>query len=154
MIKYHKGNLLDAPQSVIAHGCNAQGVMGSGVALAIREKWPQVFEKYKLVCDQDTQKRYLVGCVVPVIVETDKMILNLITQEEYGKAKDHRYVSYDGLDRSFQTVAGLFNNSSDISSKELAMPKIGAGLGNGHWPIIEEIIKYRLSNIVVHIYEL
>lgn len=34
MIQYKTGNLLDTPDSYIVHGCNAQGVMGSGVAKA------------------------------------------------------------------------------------------------------------------------
>ena len=31
----------------ICHQVNCQGVMGSGVAKAIRDKWPQVYEEYK-----------------------------------------------------------------------------------------------------------
>lgn len=40
MIEYRKGNLLDITSGVIVHGCNMRGVMGSGVALAIRNKYP------------------------------------------------------------------------------------------------------------------
>ena len=32
---------------LIIHGVNCQGVMGSGVALAIRNKWPVVYDEYK-----------------------------------------------------------------------------------------------------------
>ena len=35
------GNILDA-KGIIMHGCNAQGVMGSGLAKDIRERWPAV----------------------------------------------------------------------------------------------------------------
>ena len=37
-IIYKQGDLLEAEEVVIVHGCNAQGVVGSGVALAIRNK--------------------------------------------------------------------------------------------------------------------
>lgn len=30
MIKEHKGDLLSVTEGIIVHGCNAQGVMGSG----------------------------------------------------------------------------------------------------------------------------
>ncbi len=36
MITYKQGDLMKASETYIAHGCNAQGVMGSGVAKAIR----------------------------------------------------------------------------------------------------------------------
>ena len=45
-IIYKKGNLLDAQTDVIAHQVNCQGVMGSGVAKQIKEKWPDVFKQY------------------------------------------------------------------------------------------------------------
>ena len=38
MLHYRVGNLLNAPQKVIAHQVNCQGKMGSGVAKAIRDK--------------------------------------------------------------------------------------------------------------------
>ena len=46
MIETRKGNLLEQTKGVIIHGCNCQGVMSSGIALQIRNKWPGVFETY------------------------------------------------------------------------------------------------------------
>ena len=46
MIRVVKGNLLDAREIVIAHQVNCQKKMNSGVAKAIREKYPEVYEKY------------------------------------------------------------------------------------------------------------
>ena len=36
--EYKTGDLLAVPSGHIVHGCNAQGAMGAGVALAIRNK--------------------------------------------------------------------------------------------------------------------
>ena len=47
MIKYKIGDLLTAPQKCIAHQVNCQGVMGSGVAKAIRNEYPKVYKEYK-----------------------------------------------------------------------------------------------------------
>ena len=46
-IKVKLGDICSVNSGIIVHGCNAQGVMGSGVAKAIRLKYPQVFEDYK-----------------------------------------------------------------------------------------------------------
>ncbi|ESQ88967.1 hypothetical protein ABAC460_14395 [Asticcacaulis sp. AC460] len=46
-IIYKTGDLLEAPERVICHGCNAQGVMGSGIAVPIRNRYPMVFKAYR-----------------------------------------------------------------------------------------------------------
>ena len=39
-------DLLNSPDRIIVHGCNAQGVMGAGVAKAIRTKYPEAYSNY------------------------------------------------------------------------------------------------------------
>ena len=57
MLKIVKGNLLNAEEEYIIHQVNCQGIMGSGVAKSIKNKWYQAFEDYKVVCDNiKTQK--------------------------------------------------------------------------------------------------
>jgi len=49
-MKIIKGDLLkEFPVNLdaIGHVCNCQGVMGSGIALAIRDKFPTVYTTYK-----------------------------------------------------------------------------------------------------------
>ena len=72
MIRVVKGNLLDATEIVIAHQVNCQKKMNSGVAKAIREKYPEAFEKY---LETDPQ----LGNVGFVFVPTDKLTGNGIT---------------------------------------------------------------------------
>ena len=73
MIHYVTGDLLGATQKVIIQGCNAQGVMGSGVAKVIRERWPEVFETYNLHYKTFGLK---LGDVIPVTTADGKIIAN------------------------------------------------------------------------------
>ena len=50
MVNYVKGNLLDSDCDYICHQVNCQGVMGSGIARQIRERWPRVYDGYKNFC--------------------------------------------------------------------------------------------------------
>ena len=86
-IDYRVGDALLTDASFIIQGCNAQGVMGSGIAKLIRDVYPIVFTEYR-----DHYERYslLMGEVVPVVVSSvnyrsvwvgDRYILNGITQE-------------------------------------------------------------------------
>ena len=56
MLHHRVGNLLDAPQKVIAHQVNCQGKMGSGVAKVIRDKYPKVYETYLNTCAYNLSK--------------------------------------------------------------------------------------------------
>lgn len=149
MITYKKGNLLDSTDVVIAHGCNARGVMGSGVALAIREKYPWAFEAYR-----NDPFRSL-GTVIPsgiTTLEGSKIVLNCITQQNYGRDPNTRYVSYDAVDECMKLINAML--PAMIYNNAISMPKIGAGLGGGNWEIIEAIINYRLKDVDVTVWEL
>lgn len=41
-----EGNVFDSDAKIICHQVNCQGVMGSGVAKEVRERYPKVYEQY------------------------------------------------------------------------------------------------------------
>ena len=45
-IEYVVGDFIDGSEDTILHGCNAQGVMGRGAALAIKTRLPWAFAEY------------------------------------------------------------------------------------------------------------
>lgn len=135
------GNLLDVPKGHIVHGCNAQGVMGSGVALAIRNKWPQVFSRYR---DTYEQEGLQLGEVFPVTVSPELRVWNAITQNLYGR-NGSRFVSYDAVETCFSEINQYLLTVPDPAPRELHIPLIGAGLGGGNWEIIREIIEQTVT---------
>lgn len=137
MIEYKRGNLLSVTKGIIVHGANAQGVMGSGVAKAIREKYPECYDAYYI---QYISYGLSLGDVVwwasndsPVLSGT-LFIANGITQNLYGT--DKRHVNYVAVALVFKEVI----RQAKATNLEVHFPKIGAGLGGGRWDIIEEII--------------
>jgi O-acetyl-ADP-ribose deacetylase (regulator of RNase III) len=137
VIEYKIGDLLKTPDKVLVHGCNTQGVMGSGVALAIKQKWPEVFEDYKNQIFFGAERKIL-GSIITSVTTDKRIIVNALTQDQYGK-DGKKYVSYDAMDDAMLEIAKAINVRSPIS-----MPKIGAGLGGGDWGVIEKIIEHRL----------
>lgn len=142
MIKTLRGYdiLGDVRYGVIIHGCNAQGVMGSGFAKEVKTRFPAVYEAYILAA-QDGLK---LGQIIPVQVGPHKYIVNAITQEFYGN-DGRRYVDYDAVKKCFEET-DAFMYSLPISPRELHFPKVGCGLGGGDWEIISKII----DNAVTH----
>lgn len=154
-IEYIKGDLFSTNITSIVHGCNAQGVMGSGVAKIIREKYPKAYDRYRK--EYELHNHLRLGHVIPVpcgdkVNDPDnfKIIINAITQEFYGR-DGKRYVSYDAVADSMNIINKFFEV---YGITEVAMPKIGAGLGGGDWNVIEAIIESELKNVKAFVYEL
>lgn len=147
MIKYVKGDLLEAEQNVIVHQCNAQDTMGSGVAKAIRDKYPVVYTDY-VKSFKDIPKQERMGMVLGVQVGTERsvVICNLIAQYHY-LPRGIRHTSYDALTKGFEEI-------KKHTKEDLAMPKIGCGLGGGNWRIVSAIIESVFDDRDVYIYEL
>ena len=154
-IEYRKGDLFSTDITAIVHGCNAQGVMGSGVAKIIREKYPTAYERY--VSEYNLTNHLKLGHVIPVpcgdrVNDPDnfKIIINAITQDFFGR-DGKRYVSYDAIADSMNIINRFFEV---YGISEIAMPQIGAGLGNGDWSVIAAIIESELVNVKPVVYTL
>lgn len=135
-----KGDIfkLLSPGDAMVHGCNAQGVMGSGVAAGVREIYPGAYEAYRSAYFNQGNKLFM-GTVIPYFDTPDKIwVLNAITQENFGRDPNVRYVSYDAIEDSFKVIRRLAFNTN---IERVLFPLIGAGLGNGTWSVIEEIIR-------------
>lgn len=141
MITYKRGNLLDVKSGIIVHGCNAAGIMGSGVAKQVKKIYPGAYEKYL----HDIRVNYFSpGDVSTYCAATDELyILSAITQKNYGRESDTRYVSYDAVDECFKTIFKF----SAMHALTVHIPLIGAGLGGGSWKVISSIIEEQANQI-------
>lgn len=139
------GNLLDTDADVIMHQVNCKGAMNSGVAKAIREKWPIVYEKYKNACDTSTSP--LLGKILPVKVD-NAVIVNLFAQFNYGYDGE-RYTSYDAIDTCLKKVAKF---CAEKEVKSVALPyHMSCDRGGANWNIIMEMIKQHFNDLDITI---
>lgn len=150
------GDITSVKAGIIIQQVNAQGVMASGVAKAIRAKWPVVFSDYanKVKTDPTTAESSrimgeLIITQVPYFNSEDNLwVASIVGQQHYGQptSASERYTSYDALDIGFKKLRAL--NTGEV----LHYPLIGAGLGGGSWPVIREIIKHHLFGIEHHLW--
>lgn len=151
-IQYIQGNLFAAKPQVIVHGCNNLAIMGAGFALQLKMIYPKAYEDYR------THVMYVsrtIGTVNTSHQPNGVIVYNAITQT---LSDDLKNVYYDGVDRCLETIAAerssIAGNSVEEFETPISMPKIGAGLGGGHWPVLAQIIAHRLEKFNVHIYHL
>lgn len=133
------GDILTNASGIIVHGCNAQGVMGSGLAKQIKEKYPTAFNVYR---QAHLETGLFLGDVIFAKINDDLIIANAITQRDYGKVPNHRYVSYGAIKDCFTTITSV----AATLKMQVHYPLIGAGLANGDWSIISEIIDDQFSH--------
>lgn len=151
MIRYSQTDITAALRGIIAHGCNTSGGFGSGVAGAIRAKWPHVYQAFmKNVIHKDHRHEQL-GLVQYVVIDDNLMVANCYTQLNFGN-DGQKYASPDAIYKSLRRCIE-FIGESDMP---LHIPKIGSGLGGLSWetdvlPLIEQLNdEYPDVDIIVH----
>ena len=151
MIHYVKGNLLDSNCNYICHQVNCQGVMGSGIARQIRERWPRVYESYIHFVDAINKKgEPLLGKILISNISRPTRVVNMFSQDTYGY-DGGRYTSYDAFANCLMIMKNHIHKSQSIG-----FPKnIGCGLGGGNWKVVSALIEEILGkDYEIYIYEL
>ena len=132
-IEYRTGDLLEATEPVIVHGCNAQGSMGAGVARAIRDRYPAAHAAYRAAYEARALK---LGTIVWAECGRHR-VGNAITQERFGSPRGgRRFVDYDAMRSVMRAI-----NETVEDGTAVAMPLIGAGLAGGSWSVIAKIVE-------------
>jgi O-acetyl-ADP-ribose deacetylase (regulator of RNase III) len=131
VIKIIKGDItkLAKDYDIVVHGCNCQNTMGSGVAKAIRDKWPEAYTADTVFSHQYINRPYLKLGQYSEAPVPGLLIVNAYTQYDYlPRGVDHfEYASFAVI---LQKLAHFYPN------KDFLFPQIGAGLAGGHWPQI------------------
>jgi O-acetyl-ADP-ribose deacetylase (regulator of RNase III) len=52
MLTYIKGDLFNSPAQVLVNTVNIVGVMGKGIALEFKNRYPEMFKIYQDECDR------------------------------------------------------------------------------------------------------
>jgi O-acetyl-ADP-ribose deacetylase (regulator of RNase III) len=124
---------------IIVQSVNCQGKMGSGLAKAIRDKYPQVYDLYRAEYELEMLE---LGYTSYIEVEPDKYVANICGQEFYGY-DGKQYTNYDALRNGLEDVKMM----AQALNVDVVIPyRIGCGLGGGDWdgvvlPMVEEVFK-------------
>jgi hypothetical protein len=139
MIKHAKGDLFkffeDGACDTVAHCCNCKGVMGSGIALTIKDKYPGAYKSYK---DHEYRNAVLkLGTTSSAFVGENKLIVNLHAQSSYGY-NAFRYVNYEAL---YESLIATRNEMIASNHKILGVPyKMACDRAGGDWRIVEAML--------------
>ena len=148
MITYKQGNILNEDAEAIVNTVNCVGVMGIGLALQFKNRYPQNFKLYADACRKNEVRpgrMFVTKIEQPV---NPKFIINFPTKRHW-KNKSKIEDIENGL-------KDLINVIQDYGIKSIAIPPLGSGLGGLEWPQVKQKIELavrELKGIEIIIYE-
>lgn len=140
MINYLEGDIFNSPAQVIVNAVNTVGVMGKGIALEYKKRYPRMFKLYKEMCEKKTFK---IGKLA-LVYERDHWILLFPTKENWRYPSKLEYIEA-GLNRFVKTYT-----EKRITS--IAFPKLGCGNGELNWEDVKALMEKYLAKLPIDIY--
>ena len=126
----HRGSLFEAPVACIVNPVNCQGVMGKGLALEFKQRFPDVFRDYERMCQRNELKP---GVLHTYQLSDGKWVVNFPTKTFWRQPSKLQYVQA-GLPALVEFV--MMNAVGSI-----AIPALGCGLGGLSWPSVKREIE-------------
>lgn len=131
-------DILNITHGIIAHQVNCQKVMGAGLAKAIKNKYPCVFQSYYSALSK-CPDRLGSSQIIQVYPSSSLFICNLFAQDKYGT--DKQYTDYLIFESCLQNLRSQYQTWDLLKDLPVYFPyKIGCGLGGGDWSIIYKLI--------------
>jgi O-acetyl-ADP-ribose deacetylase (regulator of RNase III) len=136
MVKVQIGNLFESKAQTWVNTVNCVGIMGKGIALEFKKRFPDMFEDYLVRCKSGEVK---LGR--PYLYRTlfYPWILNFPT-------KDH-WRSVARLESIIQGLKYLLENYKEWEITSIAVPPLGSGLGQLEWRIVGPTLYRYLSRM-------
>jgi hypothetical protein len=137
------------------HCCNGQGVMSSGIAKQVKQKYPNTFAAYKRNHEFYTASRSSV--LGTISYDERDCIFNLVGQENYGREKRQGHYGYIavGLNEIVESIL-LNHNDEYHAGITIGLPyRFASDRAGCNWTIIQELIEAIIgSHFTVKIYKL
>ncbi len=141
-MKIIQGDLLEGDWDVAMHCCNVYRAMGAGIALALKNKWPEVYDA-DFDCDITEDEKY--GWFSTAYLKDERIVINLYGQVGVGCKKHplHRNCRYDFIyDSVYRACAYVTADYSGYLPIKIGIPYgMGCGLAGGSWRVVSAILE-------------
>lgn len=139
-IQYQRGDIFESKAHVIVNTVNCKGVMGKGLALAFKQRYPAMFTVYQQECKTGKLR---IGR--PTLYKaSNPWILNFPTKAHWKPPSKLEYLE-KGLEY-------LVANYKKVGIKSIAFPKLGAQNGKLSWDEVGPLMAKYLSQLDIDIY--
>ena len=139
MLTYTQGNLLDAEVEALVNTVNTVGVMGKGIALMFKERFPQNMHAYAVACKQQQVQTGRMFVTETKELMGPRWIVNFPTKQHWRSPSKMTWI-VEGL-------ADLRRFIEDNRVNSIAIPPLGAGNGGLDWNEVKFHIEQALADL-------
>jgi len=136
MVKVLTGNLFESKAQTLVNTVNCVGVMGKGIALEFKQRFPDMFKDYLAQCGRGEVR---LGKPYLYKSQTQPWILNFPT-------KDH-WRSVSRLEDIIRGLEYLAAHYKEWGITSLAVPPLGCGNGQLEWCVVGPTLYRYLSRL-------
>lgn len=134
-----QGNLLEARAEALVNTVNTVGIMGKGIALMFKERFPENFEAYEAACETEQVEVGRMFVTPGLELDGPRWIINFPTKKHWRSPSKLEWIE-----------AGLKDLRAVILKhgiRSIAIPPLGCGDGGLEWPVVRGMIERELSEL-------
>lgn len=139
MMRFTQGNLLDADVDAVVNTVNTVGVMGKGIALMFKERFPENFRAYAAACKQGEVQVGKMFTAAASELHGPRWIINFPTKKHWRGRTQLVWVE-EGLD----DLRGVIQEKG---IRSIAIPPLGCGNGGLDWSTVRPLIAEALGDL-------
>lgn len=139
MISFTQGNLLEAEVEAVVNTVNTVGIMGKGIALMFKEKFPENFLAYAQACKNNEVRTGKMFVTESQQLFGPKLIINFPTKTHWRARTKIAWIK-EGLEDLVQVI-------KDKDVRSVAVPPLGCGNGGLDWSDVRPLIFDALGDI-------
>jgi O-acetyl-ADP-ribose deacetylase (regulator of RNase III) len=131
-VRVKSGDLLKENSEAIVNTVNCVGVMGKGIALQFKQRWPQNFKAYEAACERKEIRPGKMFIYDLGEWAKPRFIINFPTKVDWKKPSKIEYIE-SGL-------RDLVSQVERLGIKSIALPPLGCGNGGLDWQTVKALI--------------
>lgn len=141
MISYVSGNLFQSPAQVLVNTVNTVGVMGKGIAFDFKRLFPEMYQQYRELCEQN---QFKIG-MLWLYKSPNKWVLNFPTKKHWRHPSHVEYIEA-GLQK-------FVNSYTNLGIHSIAFPSLGCGNGQLDFETqVKPLMEKYLRNLPIEVF--
>ena len=139
MVRIEQGNLLEADAEALVNTVNTVGVMGKGIALMFKERFPENFRAYADACKSGEVQLGRMFVTDNRQLDGPRWIVNFPTKGHWRSRTRLEWIE-SGMEDLVRVI-------SERGIRSIAVPPLGCGNGGLDWRDVKPLLAEALSGI-------
>lgn len=140
MIEFTRGDMFGVDADIRVNTVNCVGVMGKGVALTFKNRYPEMFSEYKVACRDG---RVQPGRLFVWRNLADDWVINFPTKRDWREKS-----RYEDIEAGLAALCAYLSDKGEVT---LTLPALGCGHGGLDWQIVSRMIVEHLGELAARI---